>query len=855
MRQVVRARVGAALVVGLVCLATALVMGQAVTTGVVEGRAVDDSGAVLPGVTLTLRNVSRNTSAVQVSGAGGDFRFLAVQVGGYELRAELPGFGTVTIGNVTVDPGSNQRFTVTMKIGTLEEAVLVTADAPLINTKSPTQSTTLDDNYLANLPLVTRNYTEMPTVMPGVSYNRGARTSYNQFNVRGGDQTGNNYLLDGGSLNRGVGRAGILIAPSVIERVEFIPGGFSAEYGGYQSSVINLISKSGSNDHDFFLSAISKPNALLSSIDTGLATQVRDKPPGWATFVESSLGGPIARDRFWYFAGFQYNAENQGTVLSADPLPIRNRFYPAHLKLTYQQNQADRWEYTADWGPFTADHTTLSTELAAESNRRQAINTWNQTLRQTHLFNSNTVLESGLQVFYMTFHNNRINDGDPIPPGAYFVRYFDRANNRFFTRGPSPDRFGVTRETRARLSSKLTRTQGAHTIKAGLEWTEAFGTQPRLREVPNFNDLRDQPGGGPLTRQDPYAVEGSLRDRLVGGFVQDNWVIGAGLSVDAGVRVDTQRRSTTDVMLSPRGGVTWDPTGSGRQKVFASAGRYYSNVFDSVFGFADSRPAVDITYTVLNPNASLVGTDAVRSIQRFAIDNLENPYTNQYTVGYETLLTAGVKVGVTGVVKRGRNQPSSDAVTVSPVEVLQVQRTLGRSRYDGVEFTLQKAPRNRFEGLVSYTLGKARDEAAGVLSPIQRRFSYGPADFDQRHTFMGTGTVTLPADVRVTTLLRAASGRPFSIVNSLPTIQAAFVDRAGNVTGRNEERLPTNWTMDLTVGREFGPVGRRVRVFGQVINATNRVNVISVSTQRATAGAPTNVDIPRQVQLGVEFRY
>ena len=59
----------------------------------------------------------------------------------------------------------------------------------------------------------------------------------------------------------------------------------------------------------------------------------------------------------------------------------------------------------------------------------------------------------------------------------------------------------------------------------------------------------------------------------------------------------------------------------------------------------------------------------------------------------------------------------------------------------------------------------------------------------------------------------------------------------------------------MTVGREFGPAGRRVRLFGQVINATNRVNVIAVSMQLATAGQPTNVDIPRQIQLGIEFRY
>ena len=155
----------------------------------------------------------------------------------------------------------------------------------------------------------------------------------------------------------------------------------------------------------------------------------------------------------------------------------------------------------------------------------------------------------------------------------------------------------------------------------------------------------------------------------------------------------------------------------------------------------------------------------------------------------------------------------------------------------------------------SYTGGKARDDASGILSPLQRRFSYGPADYDQRHTFTGTGTVLFPGEVRFTSLVRAASGRPFSILNNLPTIDAAYVTRDGVVTGRNQERQPVNLTVDMTIGREFGAPGHRVRVFGQVINATNRVNVIAVSTARATAGAPTNVDIPRQIQFGVEFRH
>lgn len=851
----VRRRVALLAAVFLLAAAPWVRAGQAVTTGIVEGRVLDESGGVLPGVSVTLRNNDRGATSTQTTGTNGEFRFVALQVGQYELKIELAGFSTVLVNDVTVNPGSHQSFPLPMKVGALEVALTVTADAPLLNTKQSTESVVLNDKYLATLPLITRNYTEMPTVFPGVSYSRGARTSYNQFNVRGGDQTGNNYLLDGGSLNRGVGRAGILIAPSVIERLEFIPGGFSAEYGGYQSSVINLVSKSGGNRPDFFFSAISKPNVLLSTIDTGLKSQVRDKPAGWAAFFETSAGGPIVKDRLWYFAGFQWNAENQGSVLSADPEPIRNRFYPTHLKLTYQQNQSNRLEYTGDAGPFTADHQTLSTEIAPDSNRRQGINTWNQTLRQTHLFDRATVLESSFQVFYMSFHNNRVNDQDPIAPGSFFVRFFDVAAGHFFTRGPSPDRFGVTGETRGRLAAKLTRTTGAHTLKSGIEWSETFGTQPRLREVPNFNDLRAQPGGGVLTRQDPFASYGSLRDRSVGGFVQESWVAAHNLTVDAGIRFDTQERSSTKVTVSPRAGITWDPASDGRNKLFANVGRYYSNVFDSVFGFADSRPPQDITYLIRNADANLVGQETVRSIQRFAIDNLQNPYINHFSAGYERLVTPDIKLGVTSVARRGHQQPSSDAVTISGVEVLQVQRTAGTLKYNGLELVLQKSQRHRFEGLISYTFGKAEDEASGILSPLQRRFSSGSADHDQRHTFTGTGTITFPADVRFTALVRGASGRPFSILNGDTSIQAAFVNRAGQITGRNEERLPSNWTVDMTVGREFGSPHRRVRAFGQVINATNRVNVTAVSTAFVTAGAPTNVDIPRQIQLGLEFRF
>lgn len=857
MRERLRAGcIGAiAIVVGAWWGTVPVAAAQAVTTGIIDGSAADESGGVLPGVTVTLRSPSRNTVVTSTTGTNGEFRFLAVAVGAYELKAELAGFNTVTVASVTVDPGSHQSFPIQMKVGTLEEAVVVTADVPLINTKDASEAVTLSDQYIASLPLITRNYTEMPTVFPGVSYNRGARTSYNQFNVRGGDQTGNNYLLDGGSLNRGVGRAGILVAPSVIEKVEVLPGGFTAEYGGYQSSVINLISKSGTNIPDTFVSFISKPNATVNSIQTGIQGQSRDVPPDSARFFEVSTGGPIRKDSLWYYAGFQYNEENQGTVLSPDPAPIVNKFYPTHFKLTNQHGPNDRWEYTADVGPFTADHTQLTPLVAPQSNTRQGIDTWNQTGRQTHLFNGNTFMETSFQVFFMTFHFDRVNDDEPLPAGAYFVNYFDPTLGHLYTSGPSATRSGVRDENRYRIASSLTRTLDRHSIKFGGELNETFGQQPSFRDIPQFTDFRLQPGGGPLLRLDPFAAYGSLRDQSAGAFVQDSWQALPNLTINGGVRVDTQRQSTDTMVFSPRAGVTWDPARNGRNKVFATVGRYYSNVFDNVFGFADTHPAQDITYSVRNAGANLNGISSIRSIQTFAIDNLENPYTNHFSAGYERLLTGTLKVTASVVARRGSHQPSGDAVTITPTTVEQVQRTAGRLNYNGLELTVQKAASRRFEGLISYTLGKAENDASGVLSPLQRQYSYGPADYDQRHTFNATGTVTLPWDLRATALVRIASGRPYSILNGDPNVLAAYVDPQGHITGRNQELQPANGTLDLNLSRELALPRGRLHLFAQIINLTDRTNIIAVSTSIFNPGAPTNVDIPREVQFGVDVRF
>jgi hypothetical protein len=113
---------------------------------------LDEIGGVLPGVSVTLCNNDRGTTSTQTTGTNGEFRFMVIQVGQYELKIELASFSTVSVNDVTVNPGSHQSFPLQMKVGTLEVVLTVTADAPLLNTKQSTESVVLNDKYLATPP-------------------------------------------------------------------------------------------------------------------------------------------------------------------------------------------------------------------------------------------------------------------------------------------------------------------------------------------------------------------------------------------------------------------------------------------------------------------------------------------------------------------------------------------------------------------------------------------------------------------------------------------------------------------------------------------------------------------------------
>jgi hypothetical protein len=175
-------------------------------------------------------------------------------------------------------------------------------------------------------------------------------------------------------------------------------------------------------------------------------------------------------------------------------------------------------------------------------------------------------------------------------------------------------------------------------------------------------------------------------------------------------------------------------------------------------------------------------------------------------------------------------------------------------KYRGFEVAVRKPFSNHFELLQAYT----RSTVTGIsdlqgqqLTPAQLAVAHGPLDWDEPNVFNTTAMYDIPHAVLLTGVFRYATGRPYSITNAQVGTAVLYVDRQGQPSTRNAQRLPAQSSVDLGVQRRFTIGNYKLKAEMQVLNLTNRVNILVVQTSFAAAGTPTQVDFARQIQLGI----
>ena len=309
--------IGTLLVVS--CAATA--WGQ-VGAGQVTGVVRDVDGAVLPGATVTATDVDRNQSRRVVSSSAGVYAIGGLGSGLFRLRVELPGFRTVVREGLRIDTGQILRVDVELGAGNdLQESVMVTADAPVLREGSSGLGEVVGQEQVVGLPLNGRSFITLAALAPGVALPPGSQLP----RINGGRPRTNEYLFDGISvLQPEPGQVAFFPVIDAIQAFKIESNSPPAEFGRFSGGVVNLTTKSGTNEphgslFEFFRHESLNARNVFASTASAKPTFRRDQFGG-------TFGGPIRRDRTFFFADYQGQRQTIGrTVISTVPSDLQRR--------------------------------------------------------------------------------------------------------------------------------------------------------------------------------------------------------------------------------------------------------------------------------------------------------------------------------------------------------------------------------------------------------------------------------------------------------------------------------------------------------------------------------------------------
>ena len=312
-----RARFVAGAVLLALCVHSAAL--AQVTTGEVVGRVADESGGVLPGATITVQNLGTGDMRTTVATDTGDYLVTLLPIGNYLVRIELQGF-SIQESKVAVRSGEQIRVDGRLRVGSVTETVSVTAEAPLLQTESATISTLVTESEVQDLPVNGRNFISLIQGVPGA--NTGApnalgsgtrpddRRPTASVSINGAGDNRNNMLIDGMDNNeRAIGT--IVVRPSIdaIAEVRVQTSNYPAEVGRTAGGVVNILTKAGTNRlsgtlYGFWRDDQFDSRDYFATVDPLL----KQKQFG------GSIGGPLVRDRTFYFADYEGFRNRQGQV-------------------------------------------------------------------------------------------------------------------------------------------------------------------------------------------------------------------------------------------------------------------------------------------------------------------------------------------------------------------------------------------------------------------------------------------------------------------------------------------------------------------------------------------------------------
>jgi hypothetical protein len=667
---------------------------QSRETGAILGKVTDEQKNPLPGVAVTLTGRNLMGSRSTVSDTQGAFRFPALPPGEYSLKSVLQGFKSVVQENIRLTTTVSLSVDLVMAQSTLTEEVTVQAKAPTVDIKSnESASVTLSNEMLRNIP-TSQFTTDIVNLAPGVN---------NDVAYGAGAGRGISWQMDGvGVGDPDGGTAWMFLDYNIIEEAKVMGVGLPAEYGNFTGVIFNLITKSGGNQFAGhvemdYQGALARPGLSNNWIlpagnfwgtenNSAYAADFPSITSPIESMVDANfhLGGPITKDKLWFYAGLQwYDSRNWPTGFpNAQDYKQPRGFVKLTSQLTNKTNFSLSFENDGYDGTYRGGSATVSPE--ATVNQIDPNYVLNFSL--THIFSPSTFLDVKFAGFYGYYnleprtgldvaghYYEDANPDDPTRPGN--MRYF---NSGYHAEHP---------RWRYQVNASLTHyaenfIKGSHDFKFGVEMERSISKNTYGYTGKNHMYYSDYWGYGYTGNYLAYKYDGyNIDTRMVRveAFAQDSWQITDRLNINLGLRFSQNWGTVlgqTGVVfnthrLAPRIGFTYDLLGDKSTVLKAHYGQFTDGVYSGMFDRMNTDWSDKIFY------AWNLDTQTWDEYKRnvhgtWSVDpNLKHPYMDQFTGGLERELFKDTSLSVTYIYRNFHNfiSPYNTLSTFKPVSV------------------------------------------------------------------------------------------------------------------------------------------------------------------------------------------
>ena len=301
---------------------------RAQSTGTISGTVADQTGGVVPGVAVTLTNLGTGVTRSVSTDAEGRYQAPSLSLGNYEVRAELPGFRTSVRRGIELTVGRHAVVDLTMSVGEVVSEVVVTGEAPLVETTTTELSQLVSSAEIQDLPIQGRNLTELAVLQTGVTELTSQITSLTsgpgkKISVGGARPNQSTFLLDGGdinnSTNKGVGgTSGLWLGKDTIREFAVLTSNYNAQYGKALGGIINAVSKSGENTLHGSVFELHRNDNMDASRWEDNSRGGGVKPEFKRNQFGFTLGGPIKRDQTFFFGSYEGFREVLGRTITTN---------------------------------------------------------------------------------------------------------------------------------------------------------------------------------------------------------------------------------------------------------------------------------------------------------------------------------------------------------------------------------------------------------------------------------------------------------------------------------------------------------------------------------------------------------